>query len=67
MGPLNLRELESGDTLMLAREILNRDATSQIYVKVDDTTVHHFETEDSVTLPAEELVYPFEPIHAATP
>lgn len=65
MEPKNLREMEPGDTLMLAREIQQRTSVSQIYVKVDETTVKHIDTEETVELPEDELVYPFEPEHAA--
>lgn len=65
MEPKNLKDMEPGDTLMLAREIQQRTEVSQIYVKVDDTTVKHHETGETIELTPEELVYPFEPEHAA--
>ncbi|MDX1660892.1 MAG: hypothetical protein R3326_03790 [Gemmatimonadota bacterium] len=65
MEPKNLKDMEAGDTMMLAREIQQRTSVSQIYVKVDDTTVEHIETGEKLELTADELVYPFEPEHAA--
>lgn len=65
MEPKNLKDMETGDTMMLAREIQERTSVSQIYVKVDETTVEHIETGEKVSLSEEELVYPFEPEHAA--
>lgn len=65
MEPKNLKDMEAGDTLMLAREIQERTQVSQIYVKVDDTTVEHRETGETVELRPDELVYPFVPEHAA--
>ena len=65
MEPKRLREMEAGDTLLLAREIMERTNVSQVYVKVDDRTVRHYESgEESPALP-EELVYPFHPEYAA--
>jgi hypothetical protein len=65
MEPKTLRDLEVGDTLMLASEIQERTSVSQVYEKVDDTTVRHFETEETKKLTADEIVYPFEPDYAA--
>lgn len=65
MEPKNLKDLEVGATLMLASEIQERTSVSQVYEKVDDTTVRHLETGDTVAVPADEIVYPFEPDHAA--
>lgn len=65
MEPKNLRDLAEGDTLMLAREIQERTSVSQVYVKVGETTVRHIETEKTLEVPSEELVYPFRPSHAA--
>ncbi len=65
MEPRNLKDLEVGATLMLASEIQQRTSVSQVYEKVDDTTVRHLETGDIVAVPADEIVYPFEPEHAA--
>lgn len=65
MEPKNLKDMETGDTMMLAREIQERTSVSQIYVKIDETTVEHIETGEKVNLSEEELVYPFEPEHAA--
>lgn len=60
-----MKEMEEGDTLMLAREIQQRTNVSQVYVKVDETTVENRETEETVNVDPEELVYPFQPEHAA--
>ncbi|HET6361645.1 MAG TPA: hypothetical protein VFH11_06260 [Gemmatimonadota bacterium] len=65
MQPKHLRDLEVGATLMLASEIQQRTSVSQVYEKVDDTTVRHYESGDTVSVPADEIVYPFEPEHAA--
>lgn len=65
MEPKNLKDLEVGATLMLASEIQQRTSVSQVYEKVDDTTVRHHETGDTVAVAADEIVYPFEPGHAA--
>lgn len=65
MEPKNLKDLEIGATLMLASEIQQRTSVSQVYEKVDDTTVRHYETGYTVSVPHDEIVYPFEPEHAA--
>ena len=65
MEPNNLKALEIGATLMLASEIQQRTCVSQVYDKVDDTTVRHHETGKIVTVADDEIVYPFEPEHAA--
>lgn len=65
MEPKHLKDMEVGSTLMLASEIQERTSVSQVYEKVDDTTVRHHETGDSLTVSADEIVYPFEPGHAA--
>ena len=65
MQPKHLRDMEIGATLMLAREIQERTSVSQVYEKVDDTTVRHYDTGDMVSVAADEIVYPFEPEHAA--
>jgi hypothetical protein len=36
-----------------------------VYEKVDDSTVRNYETGDSRSVSADEIVYPFEPEHAA--
>ena len=66
MGPENLRDLEVGSTLMLAREIMSRENVSQVYEKVDDTTVKHRENGESVPVRDDELVYRFDPNHIAS-
>lgn len=65
MEPKNLKDLEVGSTLMLASEIQERTSVSQVYEKVDDTTVKHIESGETVSVPTDEIVYPFEPSHAA--
>ncbi|MBW3660019.1 MAG: hypothetical protein KY397_00090 [Gemmatimonadetes bacterium] len=65
MEPKNLKDMEIGETLMLAREIQERTSVSQVYVKVDDSTVKHYDSGETIGLSADELVYPFEPDHAA--
>lgn len=65
MEPKNLNELEEGDTLMLAQEIQQRTNVSQVYVKIDDTTVKHHETGETLNVDEDELVYPFRPSHVA--
>ena len=67
MEPRKLKDMETGDTLMLASEIQERTSVSQVYAKVDDTTIRHLKTEDTKTVSADELVYPFQPVHAADP
>lgn len=65
MEPKTLRDMESGDTLLLASEIQERTIVSQVYKKVDDTSVKHVENDTVRQLPADELVYPFQPSYAA--
>lgn len=65
MGPKTLKELEIGHTLMLAREIQERTSVSQVYEKLSDTEVRHLETGETLDLPSDELVYPFEASYAA--
>lgn len=65
MEPKHLKDLEDGATLMLASEIQERTSVSQVYEKVDDSTVRHYETGDTLSVAADEIVYPFEPGHAA--
>jgi hypothetical protein len=65
MEPKNLKDLDVGATLMLASEIQQRTSVSQVYEKVDDSTVRHHETGETLRVPADEIVYPFEPSHAA--
>lgn len=65
MEPKMLKDLGVGDTLMLASEIQERTSVSQVYEKVDDTTVRHIETAETKSLTADEIVYPFEPVYAA--
>lgn len=65
MEPKNLKDLEVGATLMLASEIQQRTSVSQVYEKVDDTTVRNHQSGDTLSVPPDEIVYPFEPEHAA--
>jgi hypothetical protein len=65
MEPKHLKDMEVGSTLMLASEIQERTSVSQVYEKVDDSTVRHFDTGDTLFVPDDEIVYPFEPSHAA--
>jgi hypothetical protein len=65
MEPKNLKDMEVGATLMLASEIQQRTSVSQVYEKIDDTTVRHHETGKTLSVPADEIVYPFEPDHVA--
>lgn len=65
MEPKNLKDMEIGETLMLTREIQQRTSVSQVYVKVDDTTVQNNESGEELILPADELVYPFQPDYSA--
>ena len=65
MGPTTLKDMEIGNTLMLAREIQQRTSVSQVYEKIDDTTVKHLENGETLSVPSDELVYPFEPSYAA--
>ena len=65
MEPKNLKDMEVGATLMLASEIQQRTIVSQVYEKIDDTTVRHHETGETLSVPADEIVYPFEPDHVA--
>jgi hypothetical protein len=65
MEPKNLKDMDVGATLMLASEIQQRTSVSQVYEKIDDTTVRHHETGETLSVPADEIVYPFEPDHVA--
>jgi hypothetical protein len=65
MEPKHLKDMEVGSTLMLASEIQERTSVSQVYEKIDDTTVRHYETGDTHSVSTDEIVYPFEPSHAA--
>lgn len=65
MGPTTLKAMETGETLMLACEIQQRTSVSQVYEKLDDTTVKHIHSGETLIVPPDELVYPFEPSYAA--
>lgn len=65
MEPKSLKDMEVGATLMLASEIQQRTSVSQVYEKIDNTTVRHHETGETLSVPADEIVYPFEPDHVA--
>lgn len=65
MQPRRLRDMQVGDTLMLAREIVQRTSVSQVYEKVNATTIRHTKSGNSQEISEDELVYPFQPGHAA--
>jgi hypothetical protein len=65
MEPKRLKDMKTGETLMLAREIMERTQTSQVYEKIDDRTVRNHQTGETVQLTPEELVMPFDPAHVA--
>lgn len=65
MEPKRFREMEAGETLMLASEIMERTSVSQVYEKVDARTVRQVKTGETRAVADEELVYPFQPDHAA--
>lgn len=67
MQPKRFKEMDVGETLMLASEIMQRTSVSQIYEKMDGTTIRHTRTGESREVPEDELVYPFQPEHAAPP
>lgn len=67
MEPKRFKDMGVGETLMLASEIMQRTSVSQIYEKVDESTIRHTGTGESKELPGDELVYPFQPEHAAPP
>jgi hypothetical protein len=60
-----LKEMENGGTLMLAREIVERTTTSQLYEKIDDSTVRHRESGETLIISPEEIVVPFDPTYVA--
>ena len=65
MEPKRFREMEPGDTMMLASEIMERMSVSQVYVKIDSHTVRQVKSGETRQVADEELVYPFQPGHAA--
>lgn len=65
MEPKRFRDMETGQTLMLASEIMERTSVSQVYEKIDDRTVREVKTGQTREVADEELVYPFQPDHAA--
>ena len=65
METKTLKEMDTGETLMLAREIMERTSTSQVYEKIDDATVRHHESGETLALAPEELVVPFNPANTA--
>ena len=65
MEPKRFREMETGETLMLASEIMERTSVSQVYEKIDARTVRQVKTGETRQVADEELVYPFQPDHAA--
>ncbi len=67
MEPKRFKDMEVGETLMLATEIMQRTSVSQVYEKVDDTTIRHTKSGDTKEVSGDELVYPFQPEHSAPP
>ena len=67
MEPKRFREMEPGDTMMLASEIMERMSVSQVYEKIDSRTVRQVKSGEIRQVADEELVYPFQPDHAAPP
>lgn len=67
MEPKRFKEMEVGETMMLASEIMQRTSVSQIYEKVDDTTIRHTRSGEIREIAGDELVYPFQPEHSAPP
>ncbi|HET6342624.1 MAG TPA: hypothetical protein VFG78_10640 [Gemmatimonadota bacterium] len=65
MEPKRFREMETGETLMLASEIMERTSVSQVYEKIDARTVRQVKTGETREVADEELVYPFQADHAA--
>jgi hypothetical protein len=65
MEPKRFREMETGETLMLASDIMERTSVSQVYEKIDARTVRQVKTGETREVADEELVYPFQPDHAA--
>lgn len=65
MEPQTLSNLDSGDTLMLAREIVEQSSVTQVYTKVDDSTVKHSKSDETVDVAPDELVFRFELENAA--
>ncbi|HWC07191.1 MAG TPA: hypothetical protein VG799_08100 [Gemmatimonadota bacterium] len=65
MGPKRFGEMETGDTMMLASEIMERTSVSQVYEKMDARTIRQVKTGEIRQVSDEELVYPFQPDHAA--
>lgn len=67
MEPKRLKDMEVGETLMLATEIMERTSVSQVYEKVDDATIRHTKSGETREVSGDELVYPFQPDHSAPP
>ncbi|HKY61592.1 MAG TPA: hypothetical protein VJP59_11335 [Gemmatimonadota bacterium] len=65
MEPKRFREMDTGETMMLASEIMERTSVSQVYEKIDARTVRQVKTGETREVADEELVYPFQPDHAA--
>ena len=65
MEPKRFREMETGDTMMLASEIMERTSVSQVYEKIDARTVRQVKSGETRQVAEEELVYPFHPDHTA--
>ena len=67
MEPKRFKDMQVGETLMLASEIMQRTSVSQLYEKVDTFTIRHSKSGATREVPDDELVYPFQPEHAAPP
>lgn len=67
MEPKRFKDMEVGETLMLATEIMQRTSVSQVYEKVDDTTIRHMKSGENREVSGDELVYPFQSEHSAPP
>ena len=65
MEPKRFREMEAGETFMLASEIMERTSVSQVYEKIDARTVRQVKTGETREVADEELVSPFQADHAA--
>jgi hypothetical protein len=65
MEPKRFKDMEIGETLMLASEIMQRTSVSQVYEKVDFSTIRHSRSGETREIAGDELVYPFQPEHAA--
>ncbi|MGH7558620.1 MAG: hypothetical protein ACREMD_12740 [Gemmatimonadota bacterium] len=67
MEPKRFKDMEVGETMMLASEIMQRTSVSQVYEKVDETTIRHTRSGETREIAGDELVYPFQTEHSAPP